>query len=135
MERVRQAGAIVVREHAGATQVLLVRAKQDPSRWIFPKGHIEPGESAPEAAARELREEAGVVGRVIRPVGVSRFQSGAEQVEVTYYLARFAGIAPTSEVRSSEWLSLEEAKQRLSFGDARDLLDQAVRALRGKPEE
>jgi 8-oxo-dGTP pyrophosphatase MutT (NUDIX family) len=134
MERVRQAGAIVVREHEGGTQVLLVRAKQDPSRWIFPKGHIDPGESAPEAAARELREEAGVVGRVIRPVGVLRFPSGAEQVEVTYYLARFGGFAPTSEVRSSEWLSLEEAKQRLSFGDARDLLDKAVRVLRDKSE-
>jgi 8-oxo-dGTP pyrophosphatase MutT (NUDIX family) len=127
MANVQQAGAIALRERNGATEVLLVRAKKDPSHWVFPKGHIERGETPADAAARELREEAGVTGSVLRPVGLSTFQSGAEQVDVTYYLVRFAGTVPPSEQRPSQWLPIDEARRTLSFDDARRLLDEAVR--------
>jgi 8-oxo-(d)GTP phosphatase len=127
MKRVRQAGAIVLREHEGVKEVLLVRAKKDPALWIFPKGHIDSGESSADAALRELQEEAGVVGARPRRVGVSTFQSGSEPVEVTYYLADFAGTAPPSETRSVQWLPLEAAKSALSFDDACRLLDEAAR--------
>lgn len=47
-----------------ADQVLLVRRKNDPDAglWGFPGGHVELGETALSAAARELREETSVVG-------------------------------------------------------------------------
>ena len=53
------AGA-VVRDARG--RVLLVRRANEPSRglWSVPGGRIEPGESAREAAAREVREETGL---------------------------------------------------------------------------
>ena len=97
--RVRQAGAVAVRNRDGVTEVLIVRAKKDPSHWIFPKGHIELGESEETAAARELKEEAGVIGSIGPRLGVLSFESGKEQVEVAYYLARFTGTVPTSEGR------------------------------------
>src|SRR5579859_7135417 len=43
VKRVEQAGGIAVRREAGRWTVLLVRARRDPTLWIFPKGHIEPG--------------------------------------------------------------------------------------------
>ena len=57
--RVNCAGA-VVRDAAG--RVLLVRRANEPSRglWSVPGGRIEPGESAREAAVREVREETGL---------------------------------------------------------------------------
>jgi 8-oxo-dGTP diphosphatase len=61
--RVNCAGA-VVRDAAG--RVLLVRRAHEPSigRWSLPGGRIEPGESARDAAAREVREETGLLVEV-----------------------------------------------------------------------
>ncbi len=45
--------------------VLLVKRKNEPDAglWGFPGGHVDLGETALDAAARELREETGVLGR------------------------------------------------------------------------
>ena len=53
------AGA-VVRDEAG--RLLLVRRGREPAAglWSLPGGRIEPGETATEAAAREVREETGL---------------------------------------------------------------------------
>src|SRR5215213_7244397 len=58
MKVVRQAGAIVVRFDDDEPRLLLVTARRNPKTWIFPKGHIEDGETPAEAAVREAREEA-----------------------------------------------------------------------------
>ncbi|MEI4194593.1 NUDIX hydrolase [Roseovarius sp. E0-M6] len=49
-------------------QVLLVKRRNEPDAglWGFPGGHVELGETAMEAAARELCEETGVIGRPVR---------------------------------------------------------------------
>ena len=61
------AGAVIV--HAG--RVLLIRrtSPAGPLVWTFPSGKVDPGESAPEAAAREALEEAGVVVEPVRILG------------------------------------------------------------------
>src|SRR5438034_7790967 len=53
MELIPQVDAIVFRSDRAPPRVLLVRAKQDPDKWIFPKGHIAPGESHADAVPRE----------------------------------------------------------------------------------
>jgi ADP-ribose pyrophosphatase YjhB (NUDIX family) len=61
-------GAAVVRDG----RVLLVQEAAGPhaGTWSFPKGVVEPGETADAAALRELREEAGLEGRVMGVVGL-----------------------------------------------------------------
>ena len=53
-------------------RVLLVQEAKGPhaSRWGFPKGHVDQGESPEEAALRELSEESGLNGRVMGLAGV-----------------------------------------------------------------
>ncbi|WP_322890737.1 MULTISPECIES: NUDIX hydrolase [unclassified Yoonia] len=59
-------GAIAVVLHHD--RVLLVRRKNPPDAglWGFPGGHVDAGETALAAAARELAEETGVVARPVR---------------------------------------------------------------------
>jgi ADP-ribose pyrophosphatase YjhB (NUDIX family) len=63
VERVKCAGAVV---RDGEGRLLLVRRANEPSRglWSLPGGRIEPGESAPAAAAREVLEETGLTVEV-----------------------------------------------------------------------
>jgi ADP-ribose pyrophosphatase YjhB (NUDIX family) len=60
---IRCAGA-VVRDANG--RLLLIRRGREPARgrWSLPGGRIEPGETAMQAAAREVREETGLVVEV-----------------------------------------------------------------------
>ncbi len=58
-------------------RVLLVTATRQPNLWVFPKGHIEAGETPEEAAVREVDEEAGVVATVVAPIGTLEFRERA----------------------------------------------------------
>ena len=127
-----QAGAIAVRKTGPHHEFLLVTAKKEPDAWIFPKGHVERGETLAVAAVRELQEEAGVEGDTIGPVGTLRFMSGQEQVEVTYFLIVATHSGPAHEGRQLLWLPHKAARARLSHKDARGLLDRA-RALLEEP--
>lgn len=126
--RVRQAGAIAVRGQGSGAEVFLVRAKKNPGDWIFPKGHIEPGEDARTAAVRELLEEGGVIGTAGELVGVSTFRTGTKHVEVVYYLVTFVGDGVAEDARETRWLPLDAAKAVLTYEDARRYVD-AVRQM------
>ncbi|MBE3206761.1 NUDIX hydrolase [Frankia sp. CH37] len=57
------ADVVALAQLDGQTHVLLVRRGHDPyaGLWALPGGHVDPGESIPAAAARELAEETGIV--------------------------------------------------------------------------
>jgi 8-oxo-dGTP pyrophosphatase MutT (NUDIX family) len=123
LKRVEQAGGIAVRSDGDGWWVLLVRSKKDPSLWIFPKGHIEPGESAPETALRETSEEAGVEGELIGPVGDPlEFQSGRDPVRVSYFLIRATAEGESPELRRKAWYRLDEVGDYLPFENTHQLL-------------
>ena len=95
-----------------------------------PKGHIEPGESAAAAALREAREEAGAVGRIIAPAGKIEYRLLGDTIQVQYFLVELEQEeAPTEAGRSRLWCRLEEALERLTFEDTRELLRDAWRRL------
>jgi diadenosine hexaphosphate hydrolase (ATP-forming) len=130
---VLEAGAIIVRVSAALPEVLLVTAKGGPATWIFPKGHVEPGESLEAAAIREASEEAGVRGRIVGPAGSQSFRLGADTIEVHYFVlvTRDAGVPEPG--RSLAWYPFEQALQRLAFDDARTLLRDVQPRLQSLP--
>jgi ADP-ribose pyrophosphatase YjhB (NUDIX family) len=123
MMRVEQAGGIACRQDGREIRILLVKARKDPSLWIFPKGHIEKGETPAETALRETQEEGGVAGEVVAPAGVLEFQSGREAVRVHYFVIRATSETPSPERREKGWFTLAEAGERLQFESARALLN------------
>lgn len=61
----QQKYAVVIARYGGR---LLWCRHRDRQTWEIPGGHIEPGESALEAAARELQEETGATDFTLQPV-------------------------------------------------------------------
>lgn len=80
----RRLAAAVVRDGLG--RVLVVRRSERerflPRVWGVPCGKLEPGESPADAALRELKEETGLLGEVVRKVGESSFRSDYRGREV-----------------------------------------------------
>lgn len=129
------AGVIVFRrDHADILYLLLHHAA---GHWDFPKGHIEHGETEEEAAVRELREETGITD----PAFVSGYRESIHYVYTTdhkrisktvvFFLAETAqaAVSLSDEHVGYRWLPFNEAKQRLTFRNGKELLEKAHHLL------
>jgi 8-oxo-dGTP pyrophosphatase MutT (NUDIX family) len=126
MAEYTHAGGIVVRMEQGAPQYLVVTARRNPDHWLFPKGHIDPGETVETAAIREVLEEAGVVAGILSPVGSAEYEtSDGQRVHARFFLMRYVGDSVAAETRHRRWCSYEEALSQLSWDVSRDLLRRA----------
>ena len=95
MNSVAQAGGIAFRGHGRDLSILLVTSKKQPGFWIFPKGHVEPGETAAQAGVRETHEEAGVTGELLGPIGAPlEYDWGGKRYSVQYFLIRATAESP-----------------------------------------
>ncbi|MFY9330460.1 MAG: NUDIX hydrolase [Candidatus Nanopelagicales bacterium] len=104
--------------------------------WSLPKGHLESGETAQDAALREVEEETGIIGRVMAPLGTIDFWFIAENRRihktVHHYLMEAAGgelSDADAEVEQVAWVSLSDLPKRLAYADERRLLDQVPKLL------
>ena len=125
MAKFKQAGAIVVRAGKSEPRILLVTARRNPDNWIFPKGHVESGESLKAAALREAREEAGVEGKVVGAAGKMSFEFGDNTYRVYYFVVQTADVGEEREGRRLRWLKYKQALRRLTYDETRDLLREA----------
>jgi len=125
-----QSGAIVIRRDRKTIRVLLVTTKRSRENWIFPKGHIEKGETPEAAAMREVKEEAGVVGKLIGPAGAIEYGFLGAKARVEYFLAELSReTGPPEDGRSRLWCEVDEALERLSHKSTRKLLRQVWRRV------
>lgn len=137
MPAVTHAGGIVVRGLDQGPEYLLVSARRNQEHILFPKGHLERGETAEQAAIREVQEEAGVIAEVLEPVDVVSMKSRDGMARVQFYLMQYRSETAREEKRTVLWCPFSEALKRLSFEDTRGLLrkahalvEQRVRARR-----
>ncbi len=81
-----QVGVVPYFEEDGRLLTVLVTARGNPGVWIFPKGHIEEGETAQFSAHMEAYEEAGLIGRIEkRPLGNFLYEKGGKSFKVVFY--------------------------------------------------
>ncbi|BBY61725.1 putative 8-oxo-dGTP diphosphatase 1 [Mycolicibacterium sarraceniae] len=92
--------------------------------WSFPKGKVDPGENEPVAAVREIWEETGQRSRLGRRLIQTHYQVAQGAKVVHYWAARALGgeFTPGDEVDRLEWLSTEDARERLSYPHDREVL-------------
>jgi 8-oxo-dGTP diphosphatase len=108
---------------ASAVEVALIhRPRYDD--WSLPKGKIDPGETAPVAAVREIFEETGhhaVLGRRLDLVSYP-IEQGIKKVH--YWAARSTGgeFTAGNEVDELVWLPVADAKDKLSYPHDRKML-------------
>ena len=100
----------------------LVCRARDKENWYFPGGHIEEGESAPEALMREILEELGEESEVKRFVGASENRFITEEGETHEINLVFeVTLLSDGEMVSQEdhlefaWLTREELQGAIVF--------------------
>ena len=115
---------------AGRPEFLVVTARRRRDEWVFPKGHIEAGETPEQAAVREVHEESGVTATIVGPLEDVQIQMPAETQTVRYFLMRAVDIGIADEGRQSAWLTADEALNRLTFSTSRGSLREALDMIR-----
>jgi diadenosine hexaphosphate hydrolase (ATP-forming) len=130
---VEGAGGVVVNNEG---KILLIRHHN--GTWVFPKGHVDPGETPLEAALREVAEEAGVDCRCPDPEATfttNYVNAQGQPRRITWYLLRSEASEPTMTEElfpEGEFVAPEPALDRLSFTEDRELLREVLDAgLRG----
>ncbi|MDQ2807853.1 MAG: NUDIX hydrolase [Chloroflexota bacterium] len=131
---ITSAGGVVYRQEGGNLVILMIADSQ--GRWSFPKGMVQRGEDPATAALREVQEETGIVGQLLRLLGETRYiyrQSGQLVTKTVYfYLIRAQSQAITpqlSEVADARWFPSAEALRRSAFAANTDLLRKAIDLL------
>lgn len=111
------AGCVCWRIRGGNLQVLLIHRPRSDD-WSWPKGKQDNGETLPETAVRELREETGLRVRLGIPLADVRYRAGSKRKLVRYWAAEIpAGVKPTPdrrEVDAASWVSPAKARKMLT---------------------
>jgi len=131
------AGGIVLREGT----VLLIRTQDLKGRtvWAYPKGKLHTGETARQAAVREVAEETGWRCKIETELPKSQywFQRSGQRVKKTVRWFRMTPVEECGEtdgeVDEAAWVPISEALDRLTYDSDRKLLLQVAGAKAPAP--
>lgn len=136
------AGGVVYRMERGVPLYLLIRDSYH--NWGFPKGHLEQGERADEAAQREVREETGLSAVALRGSIETidwyfRFR-GRLIHKICYFFLMETSQAATSPqsaegITACQWVAFDEAYTSIAYANARLVLKRAQEMITGTPVE
>lgn len=123
-------GAVVYRRTDCGIEYLLLESQNKGHFWGFPKGHVEGNESLKETAEREIREET----QLVLPIDTS-FHVYTEydlpngnRKQMTLYTANLTEHEnihlQAEEIKNCGWFTYQDARERLTYDNLKQLLDQ-----------
>ena len=119
------AGAVLWRSNgdSAAPEVAVIhRPRYDD--WSLPKGKVDPGETEPVTAVREVHEETGYTSRLGRRLAAVSYPVEQGMKKVRFWAARSidGDFTPNAEVDELMWLPVPAALKRLGYPHDRKVL-------------
>jgi ADP-ribose pyrophosphatase YjhB (NUDIX family) len=126
----------VFRRSDDHVEVALI-ARTSPAKrriWALPKGWVEPGETIPDAALREIREETGLTGRLLDPLGQIEYSFYSPQEHtrvhktVHFFLVEYLSGDTADhdhEVEEARWWPLQDALAQMTYDSEREVMAKA----------
>lgn len=139
------AGGLVVKVVGGVPYVAVIARRNRSGRreWCLPKGHLEPGESAADAAVREVAEETGITGHIVASLASIEywFSSYERRIHKTvhhYLLEYVRGEVtvegdPDQEAEEAAWVRLDKVCQLLAYPNEKRVVSIALELLYPAP--
>lgn len=129
-EPVLAAGAVVWKMVDGKARILLVHRTQHKDVSL-PKGKVDPGETLPHTAVREIAEETGFDVVLGAPLGTVEYALPNGRPKVVHYWS--AEVDPghaerhsyeaNGEIRALEWVPIAKAAKRLTYEHDADIVE------------
>jgi 8-oxo-(d)GTP phosphatase len=126
---IHAAGAVLWRENAfgaegGPSVEVAVVHRPRYDDWSLPKGKVDPGETEPVTAVREILEETGYACQLGRRLASISYPVNEDTKQVRYWAARTIDgeFIPNDEVDQLLWLPPAAALERLQYPDDRKVL-------------
>jgi 8-oxo-dGTP diphosphatase len=119
------AGGLVVRPLGANKAEIAIVHRPIREDWSFPKGKVEPKETLTECALREVREETGLLCRIVSFVGTTEYRDRKDRPKIVAYWAMTpegGAFRSGDEVDEMRWVEVAEAPELLTYDRDRDLL-------------
>jgi len=135
----KSCGAVVFRNSLETCYLLL---RYDAGHWDFVKGNVETNESERDTVTRELKEETGIAvakfvdGFRVRIEYFYRRQGETIRKEVVFFLveSEISAVKLSFEHVDYAWLNYQQAAEKLTFKNAKDVLQKASAFLQAKDQ-
>ena len=139
MKQELSAGIITFIKNPAHERVYLILEHQD-GHWDLPKGKIEGDETLEQTALRELQEEAGIAAVLVPGFeqAIHYIFSDKDGLLVNKTATFFLGEGSSEEITLShehsdyKWLPIEDAVKKVTYENARQLLELADQFLQAK---
>lgn len=140
MRKVYSSGGVV---YMGNAILMLKKLNGD---WVLPKGKIEENEVTEHAALREVREESGIKGKIICPIGETTYKfknywSNNHVIEKTviWFLMEAASTKPHPQREEgfveAKFIHINKVVKLAKYDDERDILLKALEIIEHLSEE
>jgi len=131
------AGGVIFRVSGDKVEVAIT-ARDSGKIWSLPKGLVEKGESLEDAALREVSEETGLTGKLMRKIDTIDYWFYWRPKEVRFHkFVHFFLLEHTGgdiakhdwEVDEVRWFPIDDAIEKLTYKSEREVLEKAKKLI------